>query len=562
MLSRAIPYEGNEPYIFLSYSHKDAPRVYPLLEQMVRDGYRIWYDDGNHPGDDWLDNIAEHLNGCRVCLAMLSANSGASHNCRNEVNLARELDKKLMAVHLEQFDMPLGMRLQMGTIHYLKLYEYPSSYALLQKLYDTEAMAECRAEPGSLPMREAQEAAPEETPVPNPILKSFVDTEKQTDIIEEDFAPQPDPVDTQNAGEAIADEDIPVEVPDEIVPAVEVPEKDDSAEQEPAPEKKTTEEEAVVQPEPVKETQPKKKKVKKVVAKVKVAPAPVVEEQPVPVVEEQPAPVAEKQPAPVAEEQPAPVEEEQPADLNEQESEDWDEEDDCKTVYVQKEPELDDEDGEATVRVSRQKLMVLLHLSQGKLYILQSAQTRIGRSKKRCDIVVENNSAVSNTHADIIQINGSCYLRDVGSSNGTFIGGEKLEYEGQVKLECPAVFYLYNEPFMLVADDMAQKLADAGSACFLRSEKTGNYKLVDSYPMLLDRKHIWEDGTLDDNQISRKKHAWLMQHGDAVCLEDRDSTNGTYLNDQKLPYGPACELKAGDRIRLGETVLEFGMAVL
>ena len=541
MLSRAIPYEGNEPYIFLSYSHKDAPRVYPLLEQMVRDGYRIWYDDGNHPGDDWLDNIAGHLNGCRVCLAMLSANSGASHNCRNEVNLARELDKKLMAVHLEQFDMPLGMRLQMGTIHYLKLYEYPSMYALLQKLYDTEAMAQCRAEPGSLPMREVPQTEPEEAPVSNPILESFVNAEKRPAPVEEE---QPAPVVEEQLAPVVEEQPAPVE--EELpVPA---------EEEQPAPVAEvvpdaSVSEEALPTPEPMKETPPKKKKVK-VVAKMKAAPAPVVEEQPAPVVEEQPAPVAEEHPVPVVEELPVPV------------AEDWDEDDDCKTVYMQKEPEPDDEDDEATVRVSRQKLMVLLHLSQGKGYILQSAQTRIGRSPKRCDSVVENNSAVSNTHADIIQINGNCYLRDNGSSNGTFIGGEKLEYEGQVKLECPAVFYLYNEPFMLVTDDTAQRLVDAGRACFLRSEKTGNYKLVDSYPMLLDRKHIWEDGTLDDNQISRKKHAWLLLHGDTVCLEDRDSTNGTYLNDQKLPYGPACALKAGDRIRLGETVLEFGMTVL
>ena len=60
MNCRVKPYEGQEPYLFLSYCHKDATQVYPLLETMTRAGYRFWYDDGNHPGDEWPENIAQH----------------------------------------------------------------------------------------------------------------------------------------------------------------------------------------------------------------------------------------------------------------------------------------------------------------------------------------------------------------------------------------------------------------------------------------------------------------------------------------------------------------------
>lgn len=153
MYCRAIPYEGREPYIFFSYSHKDADRVYPLLEQMVRDGFRVWYDDGNHPGDDWLENIGEHLNNCHICLAMLSANSEASHNCKKEVTFAAQCGKKLMAVKLEEFAMTVGMRLQLSTIHYLVRTSFPSDAALLQKLYESDQMDVCRQAPGSLKMR-------------------------------------------------------------------------------------------------------------------------------------------------------------------------------------------------------------------------------------------------------------------------------------------------------------------------------------------------------------------------------------------------------------------------
>ncbi len=156
MQCRAIPYEGNEPYIFFSYCHKDADRVYPMLEQMVQDGHRIWYDDGNHAGDDWVENIAQHLNGCTVCAAMLSANSEMSHNCKNEMNFAVKCQKKIVPVMLEQFAMTLGMKMQLGLIHYLNREDYPSDGALLQKLYESDGMKACRGIPGSLPMRDAE----------------------------------------------------------------------------------------------------------------------------------------------------------------------------------------------------------------------------------------------------------------------------------------------------------------------------------------------------------------------------------------------------------------------
>lgn len=35
------PYNGDEPYIFISYAHKDNAVVLPILERMVTDGYRI-----------------------------------------------------------------------------------------------------------------------------------------------------------------------------------------------------------------------------------------------------------------------------------------------------------------------------------------------------------------------------------------------------------------------------------------------------------------------------------------------------------------------------------------
>ena len=79
------PYEGQEPYIFISYAHKNSDRVVPILEKLDQAGYRVWYDDGIAPGSEWPEYIAEHLNGCSVAIAFISQDSIDSPNCRREI---------------------------------------------------------------------------------------------------------------------------------------------------------------------------------------------------------------------------------------------------------------------------------------------------------------------------------------------------------------------------------------------------------------------------------------------------------------------------------------------
>ncbi len=39
-------YQGDEPYVFVSYSHADTERVYAELARLNDQGFNIWYDEG------------------------------------------------------------------------------------------------------------------------------------------------------------------------------------------------------------------------------------------------------------------------------------------------------------------------------------------------------------------------------------------------------------------------------------------------------------------------------------------------------------------------------------
>jgi pSer/pThr/pTyr-binding forkhead associated (FHA) protein len=59
---------------------------------------------------------------------------------------------------------------------------------------------------------------------------------------------------------------------------------------------------------------------------------------------------------------------------------------------------------------------------------------------------------------------------------------------------------------------------------------------------------------LDDTYVSQQ-HARIFGKDDTWFVEDLGSTNGTYVNEQKLAV-PAT-VRAGDRIRVGQTTLEL-----
>lgn len=59
---------------------------------------------------------------------------------------------------------------------------------------------------------------------------------------------------------------------------------------------------------------------------------------------------------------------------------------------------------------------------------------------------------------------------------------------------------------------------------------------------------------LDDLLISRK-HARIFSHGYKFYLDDIQSTNGTFLNDERV--NGIVRLRNQDRISIGNTVLKF-----
>ena len=133
-------YEGTDPYVFVSYSHKDKNEVFEVIRMMQEAGYRIWYDEGIDPASEWDENIAEHINKCSYLIAFISPDYINSQNCRDEISYARDLNKERLLVYLKETRLPAGMAMRLMRLQAIHKYKYAASSDFADKLFSAKGI--------------------------------------------------------------------------------------------------------------------------------------------------------------------------------------------------------------------------------------------------------------------------------------------------------------------------------------------------------------------------------------------------------------------------------------
>jgi len=119
------------------YAHDDNAVIYPEMEWLHQQGINLWYDEGISPGSEWSDALAQAIKGCSHFIYFITPRSVESENCRRELNFALEEDCQVLAVHLEEMDLPDGLRLNLNNrqaIHRYTLDEDEYQQKLSQSL--------------------------------------------------------------------------------------------------------------------------------------------------------------------------------------------------------------------------------------------------------------------------------------------------------------------------------------------------------------------------------------------------------------------------------------------
>ena len=109
--------DGESPFIFVSYAHKDARFVFPVIDGVSANGYKVWYDGGIKVSASWTEEIAKAIQTCAVFLAFISKNAMESDFVRREIEFALTIPKKIIIpVYLDGMNvLPSGLALMLST---------------------------------------------------------------------------------------------------------------------------------------------------------------------------------------------------------------------------------------------------------------------------------------------------------------------------------------------------------------------------------------------------------------------------------------------------------------
>ena len=169
-MNRPIAYEGKEPFIFISYSHKDSDRVMPIIEGLQQRGFRVWYDEGIEWGSHWDEEIFNHLAGSAHVVAFVTENFLQSENCMDEIHYAKEKQKGPLILYLDNLELPERMKYRYGRIQALALPRFENMHAFMDALCRSRTLSPCCGA--------AAPAIPKQTPA-KPVVAPAVPSQQE-----------------------------------------------------------------------------------------------------------------------------------------------------------------------------------------------------------------------------------------------------------------------------------------------------------------------------------------------------------------------------------------------
>lgn len=212
------------------------------------------------------------------------------------------------------------------------------------------------------------------------------------------------------------------------------------------------------------------------------------------------------------------------------------------------------------------QLPVLVDQS-GREYPIRAGENVVGRE---ADIMISD-PQVSRRQAMVVNDSGNLTIEDLGSTNGTYLNGERLSQGSPVHVA-------QGDSISFGEFEVKVSMPGyAGQTQTLRSNKTAAMstpprveatpgQLVgegSSYPLKFG---INSFGRRDENDVVivdpyvSSRHGVIELTEDGVFVTDVGSTNGTMLNDAKLSPNMRTKVDQDDEIRLGALVFKVVLA--
>lgn len=128
-------YEGDKPFLFVSYAHVNKLHVYPIIDYLNKTGINIWYDEGIPISENWKKVIVENIEKCKAFLVFITPQILNSDYVQKEINFALKRQKPFFPVYLKETKLPGELEFEISDLQHLNKYLMPESefYNKLQK---------------------------------------------------------------------------------------------------------------------------------------------------------------------------------------------------------------------------------------------------------------------------------------------------------------------------------------------------------------------------------------------------------------------------------------------
>ncbi len=128
-------YDGDEPYLFVSYSHADTKEVADVLKIVDKEKFRFWYDDTMEIGEDFREELRARIENCHGVLLFVSPASMRSKYCGMEIISAYKYNKKIYPIYLEDdVDIPAPLKMILENLQHVKGIKNHTSEKYIYKL--------------------------------------------------------------------------------------------------------------------------------------------------------------------------------------------------------------------------------------------------------------------------------------------------------------------------------------------------------------------------------------------------------------------------------------------
>ncbi len=212
----------------------------------------------------------------------------------------------------------------------------------------------------------------------------------------------------------------------------------------------------------------------------------------------------------------------------------------------------------------------LVSLDGLREFPLRTGENTVGREDS--DVLLSD-SSVSRAHAVVIVGEGGVKVRDIGSTNGTKVGGTRMGANQERAIK-PGDEIVFGIVVLRYESDVEEPAAEEATAEDESQPKEAGEPLVALVPARL----VSTDGTLvfdlkaglnkigrraDINDIalpdpfSSGSHAEITEDNGVYKFVDLGSTNGSLVNGVKMAGGDVRTLIPGDELTLGKTTLRF-----